>query len=234
MSNSTFEDLRVKDWLICQCNKIAIKRPTCVQTACIPPIIGGKHCVGISETGSGKTLAFALPILHHLSSNPYGVFALVLTITRELAFQITDQFEIIGKPFNLKVCTIVGGGDIVRQRQELEERPHVVVATPGRLAHLIESCPTSSLAKIRYLVSDEADRLLSGIFDEQLAVILRVLPKNKQNLFFSATMDDDTLGNISESLGSNDVFIWTAPREVNRRVFYIHVKIFVKVLITFY
>ena len=95
MSNSTFEDLRVKDWLICQCNKIAI---TCVQAACIPPIIGGKHCVGISETGSGKTLAFALPILHHLSSNLCGVFGLVLTITRELAFQITDQFEIIGKP----------------------------------------------------------------------------------------------------------------------------------------
>lgn len=104
--------------------------------------------------------------------------------------QIADQFAAIGKSINLKKCVIVGGMDMMVQGLELAKKPHVVVATPGRLADHIESCNTFSLEKIKFLVLDEADRLLGGSFDEQLKVILPTLSKQKQVLLFSATITD--------------------------------------------
>ena len=87
-------------------------------------------------------MAFALPILHSLSDDPYGIYALVLTPTRELAFQIADQFRAIGKPIGLRDVVVVGGRDMVLQGQELASKPHIVIATPGRLADHLESCNT--------------------------------------------------------------------------------------------
>lgn len=179
---------------------------------CIPEILKGKDCIGAAKTGSGKTLAFALPILQTLCQDPFGIFALILTPTRELAYQIGDQFSVIGKPMNLKCCVVVGGMDMVTQGQELAKKPHIVVATPGRLADHIQSCDTFSLARIRYLVLDEADRLLSGHFDEQIKTIFNVLPKKRQNLFFSATITD-TLEKLKEVTG-NEVFLYEAPSEI--------------------
>ncbi|XP_025989694.1 probable ATP-dependent RNA helicase DDX49 isoform X2 [Solenopsis invicta] len=166
----------------------------------------GEDCIGCAKTGSGKTLAFALPILQKLCEDPYGIFALVLTPTRELAFQIADQFAAIGKVINLKKCVIVGGMDMMIQGLELSKRPHIVVATPGRLADHLDSCNTFSLQKIKFLVLDEADRLLGGHFDKQLKKIFAVLPKQKQILFFSATMTD-TLDKVKK-MACNKVFTW--------------------------
>lgn len=104
--------------------------------------------------------------------------------------QIADQFAAIGKSIGLKKCVIVGGMDMVSQGLELSKKPHIVVATPGRLADHLESCDTFSLKKIQYLVLDEADRLLEGHFDQQLQTIFNALPRNKQMLLFSATMTD--------------------------------------------
>ena len=118
--------------------------------------------MGVAKTGSGKTMAFALPILHTLSEDPYGIYALVLTPTRELAFQIADQFNVIGVGMRLRTCVVVGGRDTHYQSKDLDKRPHVVIATPGRLADHIENNSTFSLDKVKYLVLDEADRLLEG------------------------------------------------------------------------
>lgn len=183
-----------------------------IQSNCIPEILKGKDCIGAAKTGSGKTLAFALPILQKLCEDPYGIFALILTPTRELAYQIGDQFAVIGKPVNLRCCVVVGGMDMVEQGLELAKKPHVVVATPGRLADHIESCPEFSLPRVRFLVLDEADRLLGGDFDEQIKVIFSTLPKKRQNLFFSATITD-TLEKLKEFTG-NEVFFYEAPTEV--------------------
>lgn len=144
--------------------------PTPIQANCIPKILTGEDCIGCAKTGSGKTLAFALPILEKLGEEPYGIFALVLTPTRELAFQIGDQFLAYGKIINLKLSVIVGGMDMVTQGLELSKKPHIVVSTPGRLVDHLESCNTFSLKKIKFLVLDEADRLLSGQFDEQVSL----------------------------------------------------------------
>ena len=92
--------------------------------------------IGCAHTGSGKTACFAIPILQKLAKDPYGVFALVLTPTRELAFQIRDQFLVFaGQTVNLRISVIVGGMDMMRQSQELADIPHIIIATPGRLVH---------------------------------------------------------------------------------------------------
>ena len=122
----------------------------------------GRDCVGVAKTGQGKTLAFAIPILQELSVDPYGIFAVVLTPTRELAAQIGDSFASVGAGMGLRHVVVTGGRDTIRQSQDLDRRPHVVVATPGRLADHIRNNSTLSLARVKYLVLDEADRLLAG------------------------------------------------------------------------
>ena len=146
--------------------------------------------LGSAETGSGKTAAFALPVLQALSREPYGVFAVVLSPARELAQQIADQFSALGARLPTRVCVVVGGADMMRQALALAERPHIVVATPGRLAdHLRSSSGVPAVVRrARFLVVDEADRLLDGGFADDLGFVLGQLPGRRQTLLFSATM----------------------------------------------
>jgi ATP-dependent RNA helicase DDX49/DBP8 len=130
---TSFEGLGLTDWLVRACRELGMKRPTPVQQGCVPQILAGKDVFGLAQTGSGKTAAFALPILQRLAENPYGVFALVLTPTRELAFQINDQFKALGAEVNLRSTVVVGGMDMTEQAKALMQRPHVVISTPGRL-----------------------------------------------------------------------------------------------------
>ncbi|KAL7302883.1 hypothetical protein TKK_0004113 [Trichogramma kaykai] len=203
---TTFKDLKISPWLIEQLKSVGIKEPTPIQENCIPAIMAGKDVIGAAKTGSGKTLAFALPIVQKLSEDPYGIFALILTPTRELAFQISDQFAVIGKSINLKKCTVVGGLDMMYQGQELSRRPHIVVATPGRLADHLQSCDTFSLQRIKFLVLDEADRLLGGNYDAQMSIIFKAIPKERQSLLFSATITD-ALDKVKQ-VSSKEVFMW--------------------------
>ncbi|KAL3265888.1 hypothetical protein HHI36_010079 [Cryptolaemus montrouzieri] len=212
MSKKSFEDLGLQPWIIRQCGSIGIKSPTDIQINCIPAILNGSDCIGAAKTGSGKTFAFALPIIQKLCEDPYGIFALVLTPTRELAFQISDQFAVIGKMMNLKLTTIVGGMDMITQAQKLTNKPHIVVATPGRLADHIDSCMTFNFNNLKFLVLDEADRLLSGLFDKQIKTIFSVLPKERQHLFFSATITD-TLATIKD-FTKNETFLYEASAEI--------------------
>lgn len=208
---TTFSSLKIDDWLIKQCKTLGIEKPTPVQANCIPPILEGRDCIGCDRTGSGKTFAFALPIVQTLSKDPYGIFTLVLTPTRELAYQIADQFQVIGKPIGLRCSVIVGGMGMMEQGIELSQRPHIVIATPGRLADHLSSCKTFSLKNIKYLVIDEADRMLEGNFDEQLQTIFAALPPKRQTLLFSATITD-TLNKLKE-VALNNPFMWSAVVE---------------------
>ncbi|CAG8569280.1 23163_t:CDS:2 [Cetraspora pellucida] len=198
---TSFEQLGLNSWLIDALNAMSIKFPTEIQSACIPKILLGKDCIGEAKTGSGKTAAFALPILQKLSEDPFGIFALVLTPTRELAIQIADQFRVLGKGVNIKECVIIGGLDMMTQAIQLSRKPHVVIATPGRLVdHINSSDIKSSLSKIRFLVLDEADRLLSDTFANDLSVIFENIPSKRQTLLFTATMTENilALGNLEE------------------------------------
>jgi ATP-dependent RNA helicase DDX49/DBP8 len=193
---STFADLNVSPWLVSSLANMAIKNPTRIQSAAIPEILSGRDCIGGSRTGSGKTVAFAVPILQQWSKDPFGIFGLVLTPTRELALQIFEQFKAIGAIQNLKVALVTGGSDMRAQAIELARRPHVVIATPGRLADHINSSGEESIAglrRVKFVVLDEADRLLAagkGSMLPDLGVCMEVLPESgkRQTCLFTATV----------------------------------------------
>lgn len=148
---SSFQGLGLAEWLVKTCKELGMKKPTPVQQGCIPPILSGKDVFGLAQTGSGKTAAFALPILQKLAENPYGIHALVMTPTRELAFQIADQFKALGSGVNLRSTVVVGGMDMTTQAKALMQRPHVVIATPGRLRDHLSNDPdmASAFAKTK-------------------------------------------------------------------------------------
>jgi ATP-dependent RNA helicase DDX49/DBP8 len=187
----TFKALGVAPWLVGTLAALGIRRPTPVQVACIPPALAGRDVVGAAETGTGKTAAFAVPILQALAPDPCGVFAVVLTPTRELAFQIAQTFRAIGASIALRAEVLVGGVDELSQAAALARRPHVVIATPGRLALLLrrEDGSAGVLSRVRYLVVDEADRMLEAEYLPDLGVVLDAASaSDRQTMLFSATM----------------------------------------------
>ncbi|KAI9126232.1 hypothetical protein K1719_002653 [Acacia pycnantha] len=186
---STFAELGLAEWAVKTCKELAMRKPRQVQLHCIPKILDGSHVLGIDETGSGKTAAFALPILHRLGEHPFGVFALVLTPTRELAYQLAEQFRALGSCLHVRIAVVVGGMDKLQQAKILTSRPHVVIATPGRIKVLLEDSPDIPpvFSRTKFLVLDEADRVLDVGFQEDLKLIFQCLPESRQNLFFSAT-----------------------------------------------
>ncbi|MES1921313.1 putative ATP-dependent RNA helicase ddx49, variant 4 [Bonamia ostreae] len=195
-----FEKLGVASFLAQNCSNLGITLPTKIQEKAVPLIFNGKNLLGQAKTGSGKTAAFALPILQRLSEDPYGVFALVVTPTRELAQQIADQFRVFGVGTNLNDLVVSGGRDLIKERLALSEKPHVVIATPGRLAEHLKNGIENWFSRIKFLVLDEADRLLSDCFRGDLKVVLAALPppSKRQTLLFTATLDAKT-AHIAES-----------------------------------
>ncbi|KAI0248800.1 DEAD-domain-containing protein [Lactifluus subvellereus] len=208
--SATFSSLDISLPLLSALSKMAIHAPTEIQRACIPPLLAGLDCIGNAKTGSGKTIAFALPILQKLAVDPYGIFALVLTPTRELAFQISEQFVVLGSPLNIRTAVIVGGMDMMAQAIELNNRPHVVVATPGRLVdHLRSSSAEWDLSRVKFLVLDEADRLLTSSFADDMAHLFGVLPTDRQTALFTATWTPsiDSIANAAPRPGKQKPFI---------------------------
>ena len=195
--SSTFDSLGVSSWLIRSLSAMQIARPTAIQKACIPEILGGRDCIGGSRTGTGKTIAFAVPILQTWSNDPFGIYAVILTPTRELALQIFEQFQALGSPQALKVVLVVGGTEMRPQAIALSQRPHIVVATPGRLSDHIRHSGAETVAGLRRakaVVLDEADRLLDasrpGSMLWDVEVCLSALPPSskRQTLLFTATV----------------------------------------------
>ncbi|OWR53508.1 putative ATP-dependent RNA helicase DDX47 like protein [Danaus plexippus plexippus] len=184
----TFQELGVVDVLCEACAELKWKHPSKIQKEAIPVALQGKDIIGLAETGSGKTGAFALPILQALLENPQRYFALILTPTRELAFQISEQFEALGASIGVKCAVIVGGMDMVAQALILSKKPHIIIATPGRLVDHLENTKGFNLKALKYLVMDEADRILNMDFEVEVDKILRVIPRERRTYLFSATM----------------------------------------------
>jgi ATP-dependent RNA helicase RhlE len=166
--------------------------PTPIQLYAIPPVLGGRDLCGIAQTGTGKTAAFALPILERLAAlprrpAPQTCRGLVLSPTRELASQIADSFRAYGAGMPLSTAVVYGGVPIGPQRQILARGVDILVATPGRLLDLIDT-RSLTLSSVQVLVLDEADRMLDLGFIHALKRIVKLLPRQRQTLLFSATM----------------------------------------------
>jgi superfamily II DNA/RNA helicase len=164
-----------------------ITAPFPVQSLVIPDVLSGRDVLVKSPTGSGKTLAFAVPMIERLEANASRPSALVLAPTRELASQIVDEIRPLAHARALSVAAVYGGAGIARQAK-LARRAHILVATPGRLEDLIARGDVS-LGKVRILVLDEADRMLDMGFRPAVDRIVRDIPRRRQTLFFSATLD---------------------------------------------
>lgn len=160
-------------------------QPTPIQYRSLPIALEGQDMVGIAQTGTGKTLAFGLPMIQRLAI--LKAQGLVLAPTRELAFQIDETLQKIGRPLGLRTAVVVGGASMHQQIQRLRQKCHIIVATPGRLMdHLKQK--TISLDNIKMVVLDEADRMFDIGFAPQITQILSLLPQERQTMLFSATM----------------------------------------------
>ena len=187
-STPSFESLGVCPEL-CQITKqIGWLAPTKIQQESILPALEGRDLIALAETGSGKTGAFSIPVLQRLLDKPQRLFALVLAPTRELCVQISETFEALGASISLQTCVLVGGLDMVTQALSLSKKPHVIIATPGRLVDHLQNTKGFHLKSIKFLIMDEADRLLSMDFEEALDSIVQASNPDRQTFLFSATM----------------------------------------------
>jgi|FLOH01.1.fsa_nt_gi ATP-dependent RNA helicase DeaD len=185
---TSFNNLGLDKALLAKITQSGFVEPTYIQEKSIPPIMEGKDVIGQSETGSGKTFAFGCGLISNISKG-FGIGGIVLTPTRELAEQVSGVLEVFSKHKKLKVLPVYGGVSINPQIEKLRHAD-IVVATPGRLLDHIDR-RTIDLSKIKILVLDEADRMVDMGFIDDVEKIIRLCPKKRQTLLFSATISND-------------------------------------------
>lgn len=164
--------------------------PTAIQDQSIPAILDGRDMIGLANTGTGKTAAFLLPIIERLDRTGPQPSVLIMAPTRELAQQIDSEFRSFTHGMKLFSAVVVGGMNITHQIRDIRRRPHVVIGTPGRLKDLLNR-KALDLSYVNTLVLDEADRMLDMGFLNDIRTIVDLTPKNRQTLFFSATITPD-------------------------------------------
>lgn len=161
--------------------------PSAIQDQAIPHIVEGRDVIGLANTGTGKTAAFLLPIIERQSGISLRPSVLIIAPTRELAQQIDEQFREFSRGLNLYSALVVGGMNVERQIRELKRRPHLIIGTPGRLKDLMQRRAVQ-LNNMTTLVLDEADRMLDMGFLPDIRQIVDEMPRERQTLFFSATI----------------------------------------------
>jgi ATP-dependent RNA helicase RhlE len=230
--NMAFASLGLSNALLRVVAEQRYSRPTPIQSQAIPAILSGRDVLAAAQTGTGKTAAFTLPLLQRLHDNsptrnqPAGRAprALVLVPTRELAAQVGESAGIYGRHTNARAAVVFGGVGLQPQVDALRRGTDLLIATPGRLLDLVGQRKVD-LSKIDFLVLDEADRMLDLGFIHDLRRILKLLPKVRQNLLFSATFSDEIRA-LAAKLLQNPLYIEVAPRNapaelVSQRVYHI-------------
>jgi ATP-dependent RNA helicase RhlE len=208
MSHPSFRELGVSAPVADALAARSIKQPFPIQALALPDALAGLDVLAKSPTGSGKTLAFALPIVERIAKTDARPSALVLVPTRELAVQVTADIESVATAKGLSVASIYGGIPL-RAQAKRAKGAHVLVATPGRLEDLAER-RLVDLRSIRTFVLDEADRMLDMGFQPQVDRIVSRLPRNRQTMFFSATLDGH-VGELAQAYTNSPVRIESAP-----------------------
>jgi ATP-dependent RNA helicase RhlE len=206
----SFRELGVSTPVVDTLAALSITQPFRIQTLVLPDALAGLDVLAKSPTGSGKTLAFALPIVERTTTADARSSALVLVPTRELASQVTADLEPLARAKGLTVAAVYGGMPL-RAQAKRAASAHVLVATPGRLEDLAER-RLIDLREVRILVLDEADRMLDMGFQPQVDRIVRRLPRNRQTMFFSATLDG-AVGELARSYTNSPSHFEAQQRE---------------------
>ncbi len=211
-----FEDYSIISEIKTSLAKLQYRRPTDIQFKSIPPILKGEDVLAIAQTGTGKTAAFAIPIIHQLhvrkiKGRADGIKCLVMAPTRELAMQIHEVFETIGKNTKVKSFCVYGGVEEAPQIAKLEKGIDVLIATPGRMFDLA-SRGFIKLHRTEILILDEADHMLDLGFIKDIRDLMTYLPKKKQTLFFSATINE-VIKKLAYSLVTNAIRIQISPKD---------------------
>ncbi len=183
----TFKELGLEQAVIRAVGNMGFEETTPIQEQTIPVALQGKDLIGQAQTGTGKTAAYGIPLIERLVTDRQQIQGLVLTPTRELAAQVAEELNKIGQFKGIRSLPIYGGQDINRQIKALKRRPHIIVATPGRLMDHMRR-KTIRPHSVEMVVLDEADEMLNMGFIEDIEVILQEVPKERQTLLFSATM----------------------------------------------
>ncbi|WP_276497680.1 DEAD/DEAH box helicase [Pontibacter litorisediminis] len=211
-----FEDYRISDEIKKSLSKLGFRRPTDIQFKAIPPIMKGEDVLAIAQTGTGKTAAFAIPVLDRLQFSKNrkrgdGIKCVVMVPTRELALQITEVFNEIGRGTRVKTFCVFGGVEQGPQIAKLEDGIDVLVATPGRLFDLV-SQGHLHLHRVETLILDEADHMLDLGFIHDIRQLITKLPRKRQTLFFSATINEK-IKELAYSLVNKPVRIQISPKD---------------------
>ena len=211
-----FDEYPIADGIKTSISKLGFKRPTDIQFKSIPPILNGEDVLAIAQTGTGKTAAFAIPVLHMLQERkikgrPDGVKCLVMVPTHELALQTENVFRVLGKHTRISSFAIHGGVEQDPQIKQLDKGVDVLIATPGRMFDLV-SQGKLKLQRVEILVLDEADHMLDLGFIKDIRDLMKHLPRKRQTLFFSATIDEK-IKKIAYSLVTDAIRIQISPKD---------------------
>ncbi|MGE5041926.1 MAG: DEAD/DEAH box helicase [Candidatus Levyibacteriota bacterium] len=190
VSSVLFSEYSIADKLKRNISEHGYTHPTPIQEQAIPEILNGRDLIGMAQTGSGKTAAFLITLINK-SYTDRAQRTLIVVPTRELAIQIKDEFQIFAKGMDLEVVAAIGGTNIRRQAYGLRHKPHFVIGTPGRLKDLIQRRELEPNL-FQNVVLDEVDRMVDIGFIHEIKFIVSLLPKTRQSLFFSATVDQKT------------------------------------------
>ena len=213
---NNFESLGLSKKLLEAVESEGYTTPTPVQEQSIPPLLAGRDVLGVAQTGTGKTAAFALPVLQIMSrtktQGKRNIKALILSPTRELAAQIGERFSVYGENLDIRHKVIFGGVNQNPQVRALQKGIDVLVATPGRLLDLINQGHID-ITRVEFFVLDEADRMLDMGFIRDIKKVLKLLPKRRQNLLFSATMPK-SIADLAGSFLHNAIMIDVSPKEI--------------------
>ncbi len=188
----SFKDLTLSSEVLRSLNELGFDALFPIQAQAITPLLQGKDVIGQAQTGTGKTAAFGVPMVENLNRDVRGVQGLVLVPTRELAVQVAENLAKFGKHSKIKVLAVYGGESINKQMHALASGVQIVVGTPGRLIDLMER-RVLNLSSIKFVILDEADRMLDMGFIEDMEFILSKTPRDRQTGLFSATMDENVM-----------------------------------------
>jgi len=182
-----FEDLGISPATLKSLKKMGFEEATPIQAETIPMSLQNKDLIGQAQTGTGKTAAFGVPLIDKIEKERNQIQGIIIAPTRELAVQVSEELYKIGSGKRIGVLAIYGGQDINRQIRALKKGPHIIVGTPGRLLDHINR-KTINLENVQTVILDEADEMLNMGFIEDIENILAKIPKERQTLLFSATM----------------------------------------------